>query len=118
MASMPTLNTTDKAVFHLTISFMLVQVTIYRRLRIGKPKLTIYRKLYEYTDQGCRAANRLGVKVLRYFDTLVLEYRFCSARRYSVLVLLKSTCTRACAQVLLKMKVLLTSTLPVLVILD
>ena len=46
----------------------------------------------------------------RYFGTLVLEYRFCSTRRYSVLVLLKSTCTRTCAQVLLKIKVLLTST--------
>ena len=40
-----------------------------------------------------------------YFDTLVLEYRFCSTRR-----LLKSTCTRTCTQVLLKIKVLLTST--------
>ena len=46
----------------------------------------------------------------RYFGTLVLEYRFCSTRRYSVLVLLKSTCIRTCTQVLLKMKVLLTST--------
>ena len=46
----------------------------------------------------------------RYFGTLVLEYRFCSTRRYSVLVLLKSTCTRTCTQVLLKIKVLLTST--------
>ena len=46
----------------------------------------------------------------RYFGTLVLEYRFCSTRRYSVLVLLKSTCTRNCTQVLLKIKVLLTST--------
>ena len=46
----------------------------------------------------------------RYFGTLVLEYQFCSTRRYSVLVLLKSTCTRTCTQVLLKMKVLLTST--------
>ena len=44
----------------------------------------------------------------RYFGTLVLEYRFCSTRRYSVLELLKSTCT--CTQVLLKIKVLLTST--------
>ena len=43
----------------------------------------------------------------RYFGTLVLEYRFCSTRRYSVLVLLKSTCTRTCTQVLLKIKVLL-----------
>ena len=43
----------------------------------------------------------------RYFGTLVLEYRFCSTRRYSVLVLLKSTCTRTCTQVLLK---ILTST--------
>ena len=50
---------------------------------------------------------RLGAKVL---GTSVLEYQFCSARRYSVLVLLKSTCTRTCTQVLLKMKVLLTST--------
>ena len=48
---------------------------------------------------------RLGAKVL---GTLVLEYRFCSTRRYSVLILLKSTCTRT--QVLLKIKVLLTST--------
>ena len=39
-----------------------------------------------------------------------LPYRFCSTRRYSVLVLLKSTCTRTCTQVLLKIKVLLTST--------
>ena len=46
----------------------------------------------------------------KYFGTLVLEYRFCSTRRYSVLVLLKSTCTRTCTQVLLKIKVLLTST--------
>ena len=46
----------------------------------------------------------------RYFDTLVLEYRFCSTRRYSVLVLLKSNCTRTCTQVLLKIKVLSTST--------
>ena len=46
----------------------------------------------------------------RYFGTLVLEYRFCSTRRYSVLLLLKSTCTRTCTQVLLKIKVLLTST--------
>ena len=46
----------------------------------------------------------------QYFGTLVLEYRFCSTRRYSVLVLLKSTCTRTCTQVLLKIKVLLTST--------
>ena len=46
----------------------------------------------------------------RYFGTSVLEYRFCSTRQYSVLVLLKSTCTRTCTQVLLKMKVLLTST--------
>ena len=46
----------------------------------------------------------------RYFGTLVLEYRFCSTRRYSVLILLKSTCTRTCTQVLLKIKVLLTST--------
>ena len=46
----------------------------------------------------------------RYFGTLVLEYRFCSTRRYSVLVLLKNTCTRTCTQVLLKRKVLLTST--------
>ena len=46
----------------------------------------------------------------RYFGTLVLEYRFFSTRRYSVLLLLKSTCTRTCTQVLLKMKVLLTST--------
>ena len=54
----------------------------------------------------------------RYFGTLVLEYRFCSTRRYSVLVLLKSTCTRTCTQVLLKIKVLFTSTLRVLVILN
>ena len=46
----------------------------------------------------------------RYFGTLVLESRFCSTRRYSVLILLKSTCTRTCTQVLLKIKVLLTST--------
>ena len=46
----------------------------------------------------------------RYFCTLVLDYRFCSTRRYSGLVLLKSTCTRTCTQVLLQMKVLLTST--------
>ena len=46
----------------------------------------------------------------RYFGTLVLEYRFFSTRRYSVLVLLKSTCTRTCTQELLKIKVLLTST--------
>ena len=46
----------------------------------------------------------------RYFGTLVLEYRFCSTRRYSVLVLLKSTCTRTWTQVLLKIKVLSTST--------
>ena len=46
----------------------------------------------------------------RYFSTLVLEYRFCSTRRYSVLVLLKSTGTRTCTQVLLKIRVLLTST--------
>ena len=46
----------------------------------------------------------------RYFGTSVLEYRFCSTRQYSVLVLLKSTCTRTCTQVLLKMKVFLTST--------
>ena len=46
----------------------------------------------------------------RYFGTLVLEYRFCSTRQYSVPVILKSTCTRTCTQVLLKMKVLLTST--------
>ena len=39
----------------------------------------------------------------RYFDTF-------STRRYSVLVLLKSTCTRTCTRVLLKIKVLLTST--------
>ena len=38
------------------------------------------------------------------------RYRFCSTRRYSVLLLLKSICTRTCTQVLLKMKVLLTST--------
>ena len=44
------------------------------------------------------------------FGTSVLEYRFCSTRRYSVLILLKSTCTRTCTQVLLKMKVLSTST--------
>ena len=37
----------------------------------------------------------------RYFGTLVLEYRFCSTRRYSVLVLFKSTCTHTCTQVLL-----------------
>ena len=49
-------------------------------------------------------------KSTRYFGTLVLEYRFCSTRRYSVLVLLKSTCTRTCTQVLLKIRVLLTST--------
>ena len=46
----------------------------------------------------------------RYFGTLVLEYRFVSTRRCSVLVLLKSTCTPTCTQLLLKMKVLLTST--------
>ena len=46
----------------------------------------------------------------RYFGTLVLEYRLCSTRRYSILILSKSTCTRTCTQVLLKMKVLLTST--------
>ena len=46
----------------------------------------------------------------RYFGTLVLEYRFCSTRRYSVLVLLKSTCTRTRTQVLLKIKILLMST--------
>ena len=46
----------------------------------------------------------------RYFGTLVLDYRLCSTRRYSVLILLKSTCTRTCTQVLLKMKVFLTST--------
>ena len=46
----------------------------------------------------------------RYFGTPVLEYRFCSTRRYSVLILLKSTCTRTCTQVFLKMKVLSTST--------
>ena len=46
----------------------------------------------------------------QYFGTLVLEYQFFSTRRYSVLVLLKSTCTRTCTQVLLKMKVFLTST--------
>ena len=46
----------------------------------------------------------------RYFGTLVLEYRFCSTRRYSVLILFKSTCTRTSTQVLLKIKVLLTST--------
>ena len=49
----------------------------------------------------------LGPKysVLRYFGTRVpiLQYS-------SVLVLLKSTCTRTCTQVLLKIKVLLTST--------
>ena len=45
-----------------------------------------------------------------YFDTLVLEYRFCCTRRHSVLVLLNSTCTRTCTQVLLKINVLLTST--------
>ena len=44
-----------------------------------------------------------------YFGTLVLEYRFRSTRRYSVLVLSKSTCTRTCTQVLFKIKVLLTS---------
>ena len=46
----------------------------------------------------------------RYFGTLVLEYRFFRTRRYSVLLLLKSTCTRTCTQVLLEMKVFLTST--------
>ena len=46
----------------------------------------------------------------RYFSTLVLEYRFCSTRRYSVIVLLKSTCTRTCTQLFLKIKILLTST--------
>ena len=46
----------------------------------------------------------------RYLGTLVLEYRFFSTRVYSVLVLLKSTCTRTCTQVLLQIKVLLTST--------
>ena len=46
---------------------------------------------------------RLGANVL---GTSVLEYRFCSTRRHSVLVLLKSTCTRTCTQVLLKTKVL------------
>ena len=50
---------------------------------------------------------RLGAKVL---GTSVLEYRFCSTRQYSVLILLKSTCTRTCSKVLLKIKVLLTST--------
>ena len=34
----------------------------------------------------------------------------CPGLPYSVLVLLKSTCTRTCIQVLLKIKVLLTST--------
>ena len=56
-----------------------------------------------YTDQAWG-------KSTRYFGTLVLEYRFCSTRWYSVLVLLKSTCTRTCTQVLLKIKVLLAST--------
>ena len=53
--------------------------------------------------KGCRQA---WGQSTRYFDTLILEYRFCSTRRYSVLVLLKSTCTL----VLLKIKLLLTST--------
>ena len=51
--------------------------------------------------------NRLGAKAL---GTSVLEYRFCSTRQYLVLILLKSTSTQTCTQVLLKMKVLLTST--------
>ena len=60
------------------------------------------------SPRPCNPADtRLGAKVL---GTSVLEYRFCSTRRYSVLVLLKSTCTRTCTRVLLKIKVLLTST--------
>ena len=51
--------------------------------------------------------SRLGAKVL---GTSVFEYRFCSTSQYSVLILLKSTCTRTCTQVLLKIKVLLRST--------
>ena len=56
-------------------------------------------------SDGILPSGRLGAKVL---GTSVLEYRFCSTRRYSVLVLFKSTCT--CTRVLLKMKVLLMST--------
>ena len=66
---------------------------------------------FENLPQSVRAIPVAGLgQSTRYFGTLVLEYRFCSTRRYSVLVLLKSTCTRTCTQVLLKIKVLLTST--------
>ena len=57
------------------------------------------------TGQNCGRQQAWGQST-RYSGTLVLEYRFCSTRRYWVLVFLKSTCT----QVLLKIKVLLTST--------
>ena len=62
------------------------------------------------TYQALTSGQQAWGQSTRYFGTLVLEYRFCSTRRYSVLVLLKSTCTRTCTQVLLKIKVLLTST--------
>ena len=61
-------------------------------------------------EVACSASDQAWGQSTRYFGTLVLEYRFCSTRRYSVLILLKSTCTRTCTQVLLKIKVLLTST--------
>ena len=61
------------------------------------------------TEQS-RTTGQAWGQSTRYFGTLVLEYRFCSTRRYSVLILLKSTCTRTCTQVLLKIKVLLTCT--------
>ena len=63
-----------------------------------------------YTPLAVSSVHQAWGQCTRYFGTLVLEYQLCSTRRYSVLILLKSTCTRTCTQVLLKMKVLLTST--------
>ena len=51
---------------------------------------------FQYGSIEKRAADQAWGQSTRYFGTLVLEYRFCSTRRYSVLVLLKSTCTRTC----------------------
>ena len=73
---------------------------------IGHP----YFKCKKWEEAGKPTMSQAWGQSTRYFGTLVLEYRFCSTRRYSVLVLLKSTCTRTCTQVLLKIKVLLTST--------
>ena len=67
----------------------------------------VHLQLPSQTIKKIDVTYRLGAKVL---GTSVLEYGFCSTRQYSVLILLKSTCTRTCTQVLLKIKVLLTST--------